>query len=783
MIPRISVFLFILLYFKVPSDAQVIVRLQNGNYAKVEIYTPSILRVRISSTGQFPEGLMERYKIIKTDWAPVKYQLKKDNRLYLIETDSLQAQMSLADGTIALRRKNQANTLVDRIKAIFLPGKSRIADQLSREFSHDSLNAGGIIGDSVRKSSVARINYQDSLATLLSFSLKKGERFYGLGSGNRESIQRRGHIGRIWVQYQRSEAPVPFIMSNKGWGVFYNTTKLHYFDVGKFNSDWMQIYEPDQKTADYFLFVGAGMPSVLAQYTLLTGRSYVLPRWAYGLAFGSNTMENQFNVLENAAHFRNEKIPCDIYWLEPQWMAKWYDFSTAKDWNKDKFVAELPWTRSYEPLFIQRLSDMGFKLALWLCVDHDFSIEEEDKIRKRNGQALSGQEHWFEHLCKFLDQGVRGFKLDPSRTLDLHTGMNYFNGSNDREMHNLNQVLLVKNLQEVTRAHLGTRTFHHYCGGYAGVQRYGASTLGDNGGRPETLFDILNLGMSGLSNTTCDVLEGVYPLQPGIHMGFFLPWVQINSWAYIFHPFYYSEKDKNLFRTYDQLRYQLLPYIYSNALLANQSGMPMVRSMPLLYPEEERFSNSSRQFFFGESLLIGAFTDSVDLPAGKWMDFWSKKVIEGNRKVAYPHFSGAGGPIFIRQGAIIPFQDIAQSVSTKPPGSLTLKIFPYQKSSYTLFEDDGESYDYEKGAISRTLFSCYQGREGIQFTISAVRGSFSGIPDTRRYTLEFNNIHQFKYAKLNGRVLSKGVRFEKANNLVRIGITVDTHNDYVVNVF
>lgn len=783
MIARFTFLFSFLLHFCALSNAQEQVRLQNGNYAKIELYTHSIVRVRINTHGKFSESLMERYGVVKTERHVVKHELKKEKGRCIIETDSLQLQMSLADGKVTFRRKSQTDALVDSIGVTFLNGKNKIADRLSQEFSKDSLTAGGIIGDTVGRSAAKIINYQDSLSALLSFSLKKGERFYGLGSGNRQGIQRRGYIGRMWVQYQRSEAPVPFIMSNKGWGVFYNTTKLHYFDVGKFNSDLMQVYEPDQKEVDYFLFSGPDMPSVLSQYTLLTGKPYVLPRWAYGLAFGGNTMENQFNVLENAAHFRREKIPCDIYWLEPQWMAKWYDFSTTKDWNKDKFVAELPWTKNHDPLFIRRLSDMGFKLALWLCVDHDFTIEEEDKISKRNGQSVSGQEHWFEHLRKFLDQGVRGFKIDPSRTLDLHAGMSYFNGRDDREMHNLNQVLVVKNLQDVTKAHLATRTFHHYCGGYAGIQRYGASTLGDNGGRPETLLDIFNLGLSGHSNTTCDVLEGVYPLKPGIHMGFFLPWVQINSWAYMFHPFYYSETDKNTFRFYDQLRYQLLPYIYSNALLANQSGMPMVRPMPLMYPEEERFSNSSRQFFFGENFLIGAFTDSIDLPKGKWKDFWSRKVIEGDRKIACKLPANAGGPIFIRQGAIIPFQDTNQSISPESPGSLLLKIYPYRKSGYTLLEDDGESYNYEKGAVSKTSFLCDQTREGTQFTISAVKGGFQGAPPKRMYKLEFNDIQQFRYAKLNDKILSKGVSFDKVNSTLRITITVDTNSDNIINVF
>ncbi|WP_374163984.1 TIM-barrel domain-containing protein [Arcticibacter sp. MXS-1] len=781
MITRAAFFLFVLLSVRI-SYGQQSVRLDNGAYLRIETYSPSTFRIRYSESGKFPLTLSEKYGIIKGKGAQAVHQERKENGQYFIETPALVLQVSLSDGAIKLRRKNETQTLVDRIALKLVPGKNRVADFLDREFSKDSLKAGGIIGDSVKRSAVRAVNYGDSVAALLSFSLKEKERFYGLGSGNREGLQRRGHIGRMWVEYQRSEAPIPFIMSNNGWGIFYNTTKFHYFDVGKQDADEMHVYEPDQRDIDFFLFGGPDMPAVLQQYTVLTGKSFVLPRWGYGLAFGSNTMENQFNVLENAAHFRQEQIPCDIYWLEPQWMAKFYDFSTSKDWNKDKFVAELPWTKSHDPLFIQRLDDMGFKLALWLCVEHDFSIEEEDKIRQRNELSLSGKEHWFEHLRKFLDQGVRGFKLDPSRTLDQHPGMTYFNGLTDREMHNLNQVLLVKNLQEVTRDHLGKRTFHHYCGGYTGVQHFSASTLGDNGGRPETLFDIFNLGMSGHSNTTCDVLEGVYPLLPGIHMGFFLPWVQINSWAYIFHPFYFSEKDKQAFRSYAQLRYQLMPYIYSGALEAHRSGMPIVRPMPLMYPREERFANTSRQFFFGESFLVGAFTDTVDLPSGKWINYWTGKAVAGGRKVKADLPAQAGGPLFVKAGAIIPFQETAQFISPAPPASLTLKIYPSGQSSFNLLEDDGESYDYEKGALSKTSFYCEEGKNAVRFRIAATEGSYKGMPQKRSYSLLFNGIGQFKQARLNNVPLNTGVSFDRKSGMVKVNITVDTKKENIIQI-
>ncbi|GHT43537.1 hypothetical protein AGMMS49965_17520 [Bacteroidia bacterium] len=127
-------------------------------------------------------------------------------------------------------------------------------------------------------------------------------------------------------------------------------------------------------------------------------------------------------------------------------------FSTQKNWDYKKFPAEPEWeskrTSKYERhlLFISRLHKLGYKLALWLCIDHDMSIVEEDALSAKSGKPQSGQEHWFPHLTKFIDQGVDGFKLDPGRTLDEHPERQYYNGLTDDEMHNMNQVLVSKQM-------------------------------------------------------------------------------------------------------------------------------------------------------------------------------------------------------------------------------------------------------------------------------------------------------------------------------------------------
>jgi alpha-glucosidase (family GH31 glycosyl hydrolase) len=448
------------------------------------------------------------------------------------------------------------------------------------------------------------------------------------------------------------------------------------------------------------------------------------------------------DVMNDAVRFRDEKIPCDILWLEPQWMSVNYDFTTSKNWNLDKFRAEPFWEVKKFPkyenpmLFIAKLHNLGFKLALWLCIDHDMSIEEEDHIAKQTGIPQSGLEHWFPHLTKFMDQGIDGFKLDPGRTLDEHPDRKYYNGYTDKEMHNMNQILLPKQMYGIFREHKGIRSFHHYCGGYSGTQHWGASTSGDNGGGRDALFDQLNLGLSGFVNTSADVMDVFSDNKAAMHFGFFLPWVQVNSWYNLHHPWYLKPDEKETFRYYSQLRNSLFPYIYSAAIQGSQTGMPILRAMPLEFPDDRNVDNMIYQYMFGENLLVGVFSDSIYLPRGTWTNYWTGEKNAGGKTIHCKVPENRGGLLFIRGGAIIPYQKTMQYIGEFPVDTLIVKVFPQNKSSYTFWEDDGRSFGYEKGIIAKTKFECTDTEKESKLIISPCQGSYSGMPNTRIYQLE-----------------------------------------------
>lgn len=710
---RLLIFPMLMFFLTIwAENNQLVVKIDKSLFIQIEACTSDIFRVRIGPSADFKPTWMERYELIKTDWPKVEMNKKEANQRITLSTSNAILTLDKKNRTISVS-DNSGKIIVNKINFSFDKKSSEVEnvkESLTKYFGTEEFTSN-IIGDTATKSTQVKrdIVVKTDDISLLSFGLNKTERMYGLGSAVRDRIQQRGGAARIWAQYQKSESPIPYIMSTDGWGVFYNTTKLHYFDIGRYETDKMQIFGSD-KELDFYVMLDS-MPEILNQFTTITGKPFTLPRYAYGLSFGSNMMENQFDVLENSLKFRSEKIPCDVYWLEPQWMEKTYDFSPNKYWNKSNFRADWPEFKGWEKpedvkkhLFVHKLAQHGFKVPLWLCVEEDISISEEIRIAKREGKTLPGKEDWFAHLTTFLNDGAVGYKIDPGRTLDEHPDRKYYNGLTDAEMHQMQQVLVAKNVQLTCKEFNGKRPFIHYCGGYTGIQHWTAMTSGDNGGGRKAMFDQLNLGLSGHINTSCDVLEQVIPMNEGIHFGFLLPWNQINSWAFVHHPWYMSDAEKAMFKFYAELRYSLLPYIYSAALNGHFTGMPILRAMPLMYPNEKELENNTLQYMFGDNLLVAAFTDKVYLPEGNWINYWTGKKYKGKQEIICDIPKDKGGPLFIKEGTIIPYQKPMQYSDEFPLDTLILNVYPAGKSSYTLLEDDGISYNYDKGAVAETNF-------------------------------------------------------------------------------
>ena len=553
-----------------------------------------------------------------------------------------------------------------------------------------------------------------------SLSLMEGERFYGLGEGKRDGLNLRGQVFQNWAYYQFDEAPIPFLMSSEGWGLLINNDWKHFVDVGARRADELTVLGEDGEM-DVFVLWGGDMQGVLKKYCRLTGHNLVLPKWAYGLTYIAPIYANEFEVTNHARTFRDKHIPCDMISLEPGWMTKFYDHGLDKKWEPTRF--HMPdWRRRPHPeSFISALKRYGFHLKLWLCVDHDLTAEEE---RIARGEETCDPPAWFDHLVPFVEDGADAFKIDPCELVyEVHPDMNYKNGACDEQMHNLNQTLIVKQMYRGFAKTTNRRPMHHYCGAYTGFQRWGAMTTGDNGGRQGALTWILNLAMSGVMNTTCDM--DVHSLE-AIHFGLLLPWGHLNSWFGFSQPWWAGDEHEKAFTEYARLRYRLLPYIYSTALEGHEEDLPMIRPMPLAFPGCAELADCATQYMLGPYLMVTAFENRVTFPAGEWEDFFTGARYTGPCTIDFTPAPGKGGGLFVRRGAIIPTWKDRDYVYQYDDREIELDVYPFGESRYTFREDDGLSLDYESANSCRTEMVCRADDQEIRLTIGPREGDYQG---------------------------------------------------------
>ena len=594
-----------------------------------------------------------------------------------------------------------------------------------------------------------------------SISLKAapGERFYGLGDVNRETLEKRGSVAQIWVKNVKSYVPVPFLMSSRGWAVFSNTTNRHNFDICSTDPDVLKIWGYYGEM-DLLFFIGGSYASLLDQYTSVSGKPSLLPKFGYGLTFVCNQQANAREMIDDAMNFRNRDIPCDVIGLEPGWMETYYDKSVNKKFDEDRFYIP-PWCsktpEGIENLFFGALDRLGFKLSLWMCCDYDLSFEEERNAVVAAGSAqtddlldhlpskddfeqdmnighepLSMDEYtvrdegFFEHLKKFVDLGAKAFKMDGAWQVNEHPDRKWGNGMDDVEMHNLYPLLLSKQMSTGFSKHTGNRSMIYSSGGFAGIQQYAATWAGDTGGGPKPLASMLNHAMSGHVNTSCDMLVFT---KEGIHFGFLQSWSQVCSWAYWRHPWLLGRELEGIFRDYARLRYALIPYIYSTAYEAYLHATPIMRPLPFVYPDDSAAGNVVNEYLFGDNFLVSCFNDSLYLPEGEWIDYFTGKKYHGPFSGTYEVPAGKGGGLFVRAGAIIPMQEAMNYVDEKAVDKLIIDVYPSGESSFTIYDDDGISLGYRDGVRSEIIITCSETNEDITITVSERSGGFEGMPE------------------------------------------------------
>lgn len=739
--------------------------LETGSTLRVQPISEYAFRIRLRPDSHFEEPSLIRYNILKNDWPEVSLQQSEKDNTVILTTGQTQLCINKTNGQVALQTTDG--------KTILGQSADPISD-LQRGFRAE-------------------------------FELAPETKLYGLGDETRETIQKRGRITTMWVKNVACYVPIPILLSTSGWALLVNSTFKHYFDLGHTHSDRL-AFGGREGELDYYLIAGEDLPTQIDRYTDIAGKPHLLPLYGYGLTFVCNQQANARDMLDDCLNLRRENIPCDLVGLEPGWMETRYDYTIEKKWHPERFFIP-SWAPNGPGNFFNSLERMGFKMSLWLCCNYDLSYEEERQagqtLTKRTGpedvhpddyeqdqnfghgpvyqdKLTKPNEPWFEHLQKFVDQGASAFKMDGALQVNEHPDRLYGNGMTDAEMHNLYPTLLNKQMSLGFKEHTGKRAMIYSSGGYLGIQQYAATWAGDTGGGPKPLVSILNHGLSGHTNASCD-MDVFTPA--GIHFGFFMPWSQVCSWAYWRHPWLLGDHLGDIFKYYARLRYRLMPYIYSMAHQATRTGLPMMRAMPLVFPNDPQSDDLINQYMFGDAFLTGAFVENIHLPEGQWIDYWTGEKHTGPKDIESNIPENRGGPLYIRAGAIIPHWPDMQYVGQKSTEILDLHVYPHGESTFILYEDDGLSYAYQNGAHATTEITCLASDQTVTLTVGARTGTYENMPVSRSYNLYvFSDQHPQSIQVDNQPLNADDWLFDEVVKAVRLSIT-ETFNQATVVTF
>jgi len=699
----------------------------NGTFIRIRCLKENIVRIQITQQkGKFRESGLSRYGFIN--------DLSPNN----LKVNSSDLKNNFSVETSHLKLKGNKST-----------GKIVITDPSGKKIHIDQIAA----------------NFADSAAQVV-FRAGKEEDWIGFGDQTRGRIYHRGYIADCNVRNVKSYIAVPFFMSTVGTGVLVNTSHRVVFDMCKSDPD-KYSWSDGSGSVDYYVITGNGFKELIDLYTELTGKPKLPPEWSFGLWYICRTQANDYEAVNDALNFRREEIPCDVIGLEPGWMEKNYDYSTSKAWSKDRFpIPSYSFKGTHN--FMNSIDRMGFKFELWLCNDYDLSYEEERRLMNKgpvvsqkvstgkpsdiveidghlvketsrkpalskDDKLAEKEEPWFDHLKKFIDQGVDFFKQDGSKQVVEHKGKIWGNGMPDAEMHNLYPLFYSRQMYEGFKAYTNRRPVVFTPAGWTGFQAWSGTWTGDTGGRLSTLGAMINTSIVGHSWSTNDmeVTE-----KEGIHFGYLQPWSQINSWNYFRMPWIQGAELTAMHRFYAQLRSRLIPYLYSWAYYATKTGWPLLIPLTMEFPEDINCRENLHQYLLGRDIMVGIYKKNIYFPAGQWKDFWTGEVISGlqEREIIWPE--DRGGALYVRSGGIIALGPVMQYRGEKPIDEITLYVFPDKEgSSFKLYEDDGVSFEHLDGKYSTTTASAKLGNEGSVIEIGASEGNFKGKVENRKWNI------------------------------------------------
>jgi alpha-glucosidase (family GH31 glycosyl hydrolase) len=552
---------------------------------------------------------------------------------------------------------------------------------------------------------------------------------------------------------------IPLVISPTGWGIFIGQPQ-GTFDFTRTEGIFRGIEA--SSTRNVFLMLGDNPVEVLHEYAQLTGFPHMPPRWALGYMQSHRTLAGRDQVLNVAKTFRDKKLPCDavIYLGTGFCPSGWNTGHGSFTFNNQVFPDP--------PAMLRELHEQHFNVVLHVVPPGNLHgrVSDTGSSAYAPGNAAA---YWEQHEA--LERiGVDGWWPDEGDKFSVYARFDrnrmYFEGSR-------------KSSQD-------RRPFALHRNGYAGIQRFGWLWSGDTACSWAALHAQIMVGigsgLSGISYWGTDI-AGFEP-SPELTPELFVRWFQFAAFCPSFRghgrtwqlrlPWGWNTGDpgpketeapwaatwpasedlhrpeiEEICRKYLNLRYRLLPYIYSSVAQGHTTGLPLMRALSLNWPRDEKAVLADDAYMWGDHILVApvyeksATSREVYLPAGGWWDYWTATPVEGGKSITRT-VDLATTPLYVTAGAILPIGPVRQYASEPVAEPVTLRIYPGADGGFTWYDDDGISYAHERGEFMRAFCTWSEATR----TLTVKRDPAGRIPLPRTINVELAGSKQSRLIAL-----------------------------------
>jgi alpha-D-xyloside xylohydrolase len=711
----------------------VVFTLQTGTLT-LQVCSDSIIHVLYSADASFPS--LPDFVILKHDWPGAKWTLQSNDDEVVLSTAVLKVVVARNDSSITYR----------------------------------ALDGAQLLQEGSRKLTPAQVNGENTHRSESFFNIYGShEALYGLGQHQAGVWNYRGES--VDISQDNSSIAVPFLVSSKGYGLYWNNDSRSRFN-NRF-ANYMYVTSEVADVIDYYFFYGPDLDKVIAGYRDLTGQAPMFGRWAYGFWQCKNRYKSQDEILGVAHKYRELHIPADNIVQDWFWWNRKGEFVFNKNYpdpkgmvdelHRDNFHLMISIWPFFEPgsKNYDYMNQQGWFVDKFKYAKPPFHTDAMAVYDATNPEARKF--YWSEINKALFSIGLDAWWMDTTepetegQEENILLGHKLAAGSGNRYV-NAYPLLDTGAVYDGQRsASDKKRVYILSRSAFAGSQRnsvtaWSGDVVSDFVTFRRQIPAGLNFALSGIPYWTTDIGGFVFgsPDDPAFRE-LFVRWFQFGTFSPIMRVHGTRNPDQNelwsygpdaqkILVSFDRLRYRLLPYIYSLAWKTTSESYTPMRPLVMDFRTDERAENIGDQFMFGPAILVNPVTEpaastrQLYLPNAKWYDFWSGATTQGGSMIQ------AAAPIdriplYVRAGSILPMGPDVEWSTQKPADPIELRVYRGADGDFTLYEDENDNYDYEEG-VHATIPFHWDDAKGL-LTIGERQGEFPGMLQKRTFHVAF----------------------------------------------